>query len=259
MRLIFIRHGDPDYEKDSLTERGRREVSHLTERVTKWNVKDFYTSPLGRAQETIAPSLKKLGREQETLPWLQEFYYRAKDPETGEDVIMWDLKPELFTAEPKYFDKDLWSDTSFIESGDGKKYFQMVCDGIDKVLARYGYIRNGMMYSVQDPVPNPNWHNPVHKWHLVSDKNLKDDTTIVFTCHLGVMFAVMAHLLNMSPMLLWQGFYVAPTSITVLNTEERTPGSAYFRVERLGDTSHLKDGKERISSSGYFSDVLQEV
>ena len=73
------------------------------------------------------------------------------------------------------------------------------------------------------------------------------------------MFAIIAHLIGMSPMQLWQGFYVAPTSITVLNTEERKKGEAVFRVERLGDTNHLTNGGEVISSSGYYVDVLQEI
>lgn len=260
MRLIFIRHGDPNYEVDNVTEKGKREVAALTERVTKWkNIKAFYTSPLGRAQATIAPSLEKLGRSQETLPWLQEFYYPAKDPETGKDHIMWDMKPEYFTKNDDYFDKDLWMKTDFIKSGDGEKYYKMVCDGIDEILARYGYHRDGMMYKVENPVPNNNWKNPVPKWHLTSIKNLEDENTLIFTCHLGVMFAIMSHLLNLSPMQLWQGFYVAPTSITVLNSEERSEGSAYFRAERVGDTCHLKEAGEKISSSGYFSDVLQEL
>lgn len=263
MRLIFIRHGDPNYEKDNVTEKGKREVELLTERVCKWEAKHpitaFYTSPLGRAQATIAPSLEKLNRSQETLPWLQEFYYPAKDPETGNNHIMWDLKPEYFTKEKEYFDKDLWKDTDFIKSGDGARYYKMVCDGFDEILSRYGYKRDGMMYKVENPVKNPNWSNPIPKWHLVSEKKLQEDTTLVFTCHLGVMFAIISHLINLSPMQLWQGFFVAPTSITVLNSEERTEGSAYFRVERLGDTNHLTNGKEPISSSGYFSDVLNEI
>lgn len=260
MRIIFIRHGDPDYEKDNLTEKGKREVAALTERVIKWkNIKAFFTSPMGRAQATIAPSLEKLNREQETFFWLQEFDYPAKDPETGKEHIMWDMKPEYFTRNKDYFDKDNWKKTDFIKSGDGDKYYAIVSFGIDSILARYGYHRDGMFYKVDNPVPNPNWKNPIPQWHLTSIKNLEDENTIVITCHLGVMFAMMSHLLNISPMVLWQGFYVAPTSITVLNSEERSEGSAYFRVERLGDTSHLKDAGEKISSSGYFSDVLQEL
>jgi probable phosphoglycerate mutase len=32
-----------------------------------------------------------------------------------------------------------------------------------------------------------------------------------------------------------------------------------FRVERLGDTNHLTNGGEKISSSGYFTELLQEI
>ena len=32
MRLILIRHGDPDYVRDSLTEKGFREANLLAER-----------------------------------------------------------------------------------------------------------------------------------------------------------------------------------------------------------------------------------
>ena len=44
MRIIFIRHGDPDYEHDSLTEKGWREAALLAERVSAWRVTDFYVS-----------------------------------------------------------------------------------------------------------------------------------------------------------------------------------------------------------------------
>ena len=48
MRLIFIRHGDPNYQLDTLTERGWKEAEALFERVKKWKVDEFYVSPLGR-------------------------------------------------------------------------------------------------------------------------------------------------------------------------------------------------------------------
>lgn len=52
MRLIFIRHGDPDYVHDTLTEKGKREAELLAQRVKNWDVSKFYVSPLGRAQLT---------------------------------------------------------------------------------------------------------------------------------------------------------------------------------------------------------------
>ena len=44
MKLIIIRHGDPDYSIDSLTETGWKEANLLATRISKLNVKAFYSS-----------------------------------------------------------------------------------------------------------------------------------------------------------------------------------------------------------------------
>ena len=269
MRLIFIRHGDPDYENDNLTEKGKREVELLTKRICSWkNITAFYQSPLGRAKATAEPTLLALGRTAQTCTWLQEFSCKTrmtkKSPDKkliGKDVMCWDLLPEFFTSDKDFFNKDKWADTSFMKSGKIKNYYQAVCNGIDDILSQYGYKRNKHgFYDVENPVPNHNWNNPIKQYHL---KSIKDDypeeTTLVFFCHLGIMFTIIAHLTGLSPMQLWQGFYVAPTSITILNSEERIKGQAWFRVERLGDTNHLTNNGEPISSSGYFASVLDET
>ena len=41
MRLIFIRHGDPDYVHDTLTEKSKREAELLAQRVKNWDVSRF--------------------------------------------------------------------------------------------------------------------------------------------------------------------------------------------------------------------------
>ena len=87
MKLIFIRHGDPDYEKDSLTEKGWREAEILAKRVATWDIKQIYCSPLGRAKDTCSLSLKATGREAITCEWLQEFYYRVWDEAVQEWTI----------------------------------------------------------------------------------------------------------------------------------------------------------------------------
>jgi probable phosphoglycerate mutase len=118
-----------------------------------------------------------------------------------------------------------------------------------------------MLYRTDGSILNPNFAttDKTARYELQTYKKTYDDRTIVFFCHLGVMFVMLAHLLGISPVQLWQGFFVAPSSVTILNSEERVQGSAFFRVERMGDTLHLKTGGEPISSSGYFTDVLQEV
>lgn len=280
MRIIFIRHGDPDYANDSLTEKGKREAALLTKRVCSWkNITQFYVSPMGRAKATIEPALKNLKREAITYEWLQEFHYPTYYPSNffikelaGKRTMCWDFIPEVFYSDKKHFDKDNWFNSKIMKKGNIKQKYKEVTDGIDNLLKEYGYIRNKKgYYDVINPVHNPNFDPQYYaldkggiggtgkeKYQLVSEKNLEENCTLVFTCHLGIMFTIIAHLTGMSAMQLWQNFYVAPTSITVLNTEERIKGQAMFRVERLGDTNHLTNGNEPISSSGYFTDVLQE-
>ena len=73
MKILIIRHGDPDYEIDSVTEKGKREVMLLRDRLLKQNIGDIYCSPLGRAKATAEPTLKALGKTAEICDWLREF------------------------------------------------------------------------------------------------------------------------------------------------------------------------------------------
>ena len=240
MRLIFIRHGDPDYANDNLTEKGKREVSLLTKRICRWeNITEFFTSPLGRAKATGLPALELLGRTATEFEWLKEFYYKTRYPKNffikelaGKETMCWDFLPEVYYSEKKHFDKKLWTSAPIMKKGNIRQHYKEVCSGIDSVLEKYGYKRNKKgFYSVENPVENPNFEprysgldkggiggTGKEKYQLVSEKNLTEPCTLVFFCHLGVMFAIIAHLTGLSPMQLWQSFYVAPTSVTILNT-----------------------------------------
>lgn len=239
MRMIFIRHGDPDYEKDSLTEKGWREAKLLSERVAKWDIADIYCSPLGRAKATASLTLEKLGREAKIYDWLQEFPAKVFREDLGREKVPWDLKPSYWTKEPEYYDKDQWTQAVLMKTAPVKEAYQAICSGIDTLLLQYGYERTDAYY--------------------VRKNREKDDQekTIVFFCHLGVMLAIMGHLIGASPSVLWHGFFVAPTSVTVLGSEELNRGEAYFRCQVLGDTRHLYEGKEPVSGSGYFTAPFQ--
>lgn len=73
MKLLIVRHGDPDYTIDSLTEKGWKEVEFLSEKLSKLDIKDFYVSPLGRAKDTASLTLKKMNRTATECDWLREF------------------------------------------------------------------------------------------------------------------------------------------------------------------------------------------
>lgn len=95
MKLLFIRHGDPDYTIDSLTEKGWKEAEFLSEKIAALDVRDFYVSPLGRAKDTASCTLKKNGRTATECKWLREF--DVKDQKTGSS---WGKDHSLGLASP---------------------------------------------------------------------------------------------------------------------------------------------------------------
>lgn len=237
MRLLIIRHGDPDYRIDSLTEKGKREVQLLKDRLSKLDVKAVYCSPLGRARDTAEPTLKALGKTAEICGWLEEFSGYIIDPKTGERRIPWDLKPYFWTKEPLFFDKDKWIDVPLMQTGDIKEKYRAVCDGIDGLLEKHGYVREGNMYRAERE---------------------NRDTVLLF-CHFGVECVMLSHILNISPVLLWHGFVALPSSVTTLITEEREQGKAYFRCNGFGDISHLYAGNEPASFQARFCENFSET
>lgn len=218
MRLMIVRHGEPNYELDTLTERGWLEAALAAERLAKLKIQAFYVSPLGRAQDTASCTLKKMHRTAVTLDWLQEFTPQIERPDQpGVKSITWDWLPRDWTADPGYFSLDTWADTEIMKAGHVKEAYDSVCTGLDELLKKHGYVRDGFCYRAEQP----------------------NNDTIVFFCHFGLECVLLSHLLNISPMLLWHGFCAAPASITTVYTEERREGTAYFRTAAFGDTSHL--------------------
>ena len=77
-------------------------------------------------------------------------------------------------------------------------------------------------------------------------------------CHFAVSMAILAHMLNLSPVALWHGVSLQPTSLTTLITEERRPGEVFFRMMEMGDTSHLYAGGEPVSHQGLYRERFEQ-
>ena len=237
MKLMIIRHGDPDYSIDSLTEKGWREAELLSRRLVGMDVKAFYLSPLGRAKDTASITLKKMNREAVVLPWLREFYAPVVDERTGEQRIPWDWLPSEWTKIEEYYEKDSWYQTPVMQAGNVGEEASRVYIGLDEMLNQHGYEREGQFYRAVHP---------------------SKDTIILF-CHFGVECVMLGHLLGVSPMVLWQGTCAAPTSVTTLVTEERRKGIASFRMSSFGDISHLYAAGEEPAFAGRFCEIYEDL
>jgi len=245
MHLVFIRHGEPDYSVDSLTPEGFREADALAARAAGWRgrVTACFCSPLGRAQATAKPSLAALGMEAETLGWMAEFVIRTHDrPDGSRHCVTWDLLPAWRTAQPKLAEPEGWVGAEPYPADHADEVvprWEGVKAGVDGVLARYGLVRDKGIYRAAP--------------------DAKRDATLVFFCHHGLACAAIAHLLGIAPPQLWDDFFLAPASVTVLNSEEREAGVVAFRCQCLGDTSHLRAAGLPVSRAGAFGDLFCEA
>ena len=260
MKLIFVRHGEPDYINDSLTENGRAEALALAKRISTWDVTEFYVSPQGRARETAAPSLAAVNREAITLDYMREFSYPIDDPITGRHGVPWDFIPSYWTNIPGCLKEgDGFLESELIASNPNIiKNYPIVINGFDKLLEEYGYTRKDHYYINNNPV-NRRLKSTVGPDDKIRNNGLYPnggEPTLVIFCHLGVTCLVLSHLLNIPFECLTHGFFMPPTSITVLSTEERWDNEAYFRVQCIGDVTHLHDAGLPISYAGSFADMF---
>lgn len=237
MKLLIVRHGDPDYSIDSLTPKGWKEAEYLSEKLTKLDIKAFYVSPLGRAKDTASLTLKKLGRTAEVCEWLREFNPEIRRPDQkGKLKNAWDWLPQDWTEDERFYQYDKWFENEVMEEGKVKQEYEWVIKNFDELLAKHGYVREGHYYKVEE----------------------SNHDTIVLFCHFGLECVLLSRLMNCSPMVLWHGMCSAPTSVTTLVTEERRKGIASFRMSSFGDISHLYVHDEPPAFAARFSEVYED-
>ena len=234
MRLIIIRHGEPDYKHDGLTKQGKREAKLLAEKMKQYQVQAFYLSPLGRAQKTASYTLKRMNRTGETLDWLQEFRGAVTRPD-GKKTCCWDRLPCTFTEDDIYY-SDRWHAGDLFRGTNVKEEYDIVCRGLDTLLEQHGYRHNGRHFEVLD----------------------SNHDTIVLFCHFGVEAVMLSHLLGVSPMVFWHNFVALTSSVTTLITEERQKGTAIFRVTGFSDVGHLYAGGLAPSFQARFCECFQD-
>jgi broad specificity phosphatase PhoE len=244
MRILIIRHGDPDYSIDSLTEKGWREAELLSQRLMNENISKIYCSPLGRAKDTARPTLEKTGMDYEVLEWLREFPVSVTVPyaehgiaENGTRICPWNLLPQYWTHEDQLYDNNKWSEHDIFTDGRVQARLEYVTGGWNSLLLSLGYRRDGQIYRF--------------------DESTDQNVTVALFCHLGLGLSLLSQLTRVSLPLMWHTFFMPTSSVTTILMEKHSTylNEAHARVVQIGDTSHLYGGGEPVSQSGLFSPI----
>ncbi len=296
MRLLFIRHGDPDYVQDTLTERGVQEARALSGLIGQLDVGDCYVSPLGRAAKTARLALEGTGIVPVEQEWLQEF---MTDYDVNGSSLLQRIFPGLERmGETTEFNMDTYRSLGTLVNPDLRRRFSPDENG---VLPEYApHVAWDMMpeyYTSHPELSDPrDWRTSYIATHggnmpasSVStflacydyvmeafDAFLAKygyhrqegglyrtehgtEKTVTFFCHFGITAVLLSRLWNTSPFLLLQSLCMAPTSVTEVVTEERAEGRAYFRALRIGDTSHLTMAGLKPSFAARFCETYDNM
>ncbi len=147
MKIIFVRHGDPDYEKDCLTEEGRLQAAATAERLKNEGISRIFSSPMGRACETASYTADKLGLTIEKLDFMHEIGWGNP---SGDEIMKeghpWTLGYKMFceTADCRKLDK--WREHPYFKDNKCIEYYDRIAAGIDGLIEQFGYIRKDDRY-----------------------------------------------------------------------------------------------------------------
>ena len=283
MRLLFIRHAEPDYSTDTLTEKGRREAALLAQAAPSLQMDHCFVSPLGRAQETASYCMKATGKTAMTLDWLEEFDAPVDLNRTPELLPAYpNVEPEPAAGMPGKVSTE--SEAKGFPRGEASGKGEIVRPGLYRLRRPWDL---GQIYYAEHPeLMDPfGWRESevylksqmptrydqvvtafdqlLASYGYVHEKGLyrverENRETLAFFCHLGVTCVLLSALWKTSPFFLWQNLAMSTSSVTELFTEEREQGAALFRARRIGDVSHLFAGNEPISFACRYCEVYSD-
>ena len=217
MRLIFVRHGHPDYAKNALTELGVKQAQAAAVRLEGEGINRIVTSTYGRAIETAQATSDRIGVPlSEGLPFMDERW------------VMGDLPP--FTHEHPWAEADALAERGanlFDPDGEASEWFgepaRLAYDesarvAFDAWLGTLGYEREGQYYRC----------------------TRENGDVIALFSHGGSSSRVMAHLMNLPFVYFCHMFHLDHTSVCVFDFKGGVGSLVTPKARLLNDARHIR-------------------
>ena len=223
MRIVFVRHGEPDYARDCLTELGRIQAEKAAQRLLGEGIGEIYASPLGRARETAQAAAEVLGLPVKTLDFMEEVCWGSAD---GEALYAgghpWAIADEM-ARQGMELNRPDWRDAPWFRTNRVVECVDRVERGIDEWLAGFGYLREG-------------------KHYRHAEEETQHNTVALFS-HGGSSCAAMGHILGLPFPYAIALLHLDFTGITVVRLDSRAGIGAIPQLKCSNDTAHLRDGQ----------------
>ena len=226
MRIIFVRHGEPDYVRDCLTEEGNRQAEAAAERLAEEGICEIYASPMGRARETADWTARRLRLPVVVLDYMHEISWGG--PGLPEEGHPWTLSDWMIERENHDFYAEDWREHPYFKENVARRYYDEVTERFDRFLVEQGYRHEGGRYLCAGGT----------------------EKTIAVFSHGGSGGCVLAHLLALPLPYVLSVMPYDFTSIIILELPVREGAYVRPRLELFNDCRHI-----RRSSTG---PVLQQ-
>ena len=220
MRLIFVRHGEPNYDLDCLTELGHKQAKIAAKRLMNEGIEKIFSSPLGRAYQTAQAFSEASGLKQiEIVDFMKEIRYGLEDALYMDDKYNpWEIANQAMGEGVNLQDPNWEAFPDFKENTATIDVKKIMAES-DKWLESLGYKREGLYYR-----------------NIC--KNDENHTYALF-CHGGSSTAFLSRVLNIPFPHLCALLHFPFTGITTLRFD-RKPGSlAAPALEIVSDGRHL--------------------
>ena len=225
MRIIFVRHGEPDYRRDCLTDEGKRQAAAAAERLAGENIQAIFASPLGRAAQTAAYTARRLDLPVVTLDYMREITWGGEGiPESGHP---WTLGEWLIDREDFDFSSADWREHPWFRGNACVECYDDIVRRFDEFLAHRGYRHEGGRFWCEGG---------------------RDETIALFS-HGGSGACVLSHLLSLPFPWVCTALPYDFTSIIVLDFPVREGAWVHPRVDLFNDCAHIRStGGPRFQS-----------
>lgn len=219
MLLYIIRHGDPDYKNDCLTEKGLLQAEAVGKRMAAAGIDRIFTSPMGRARQTAAPACRLLGLEPTVEEWAHEVEEERLTPYPDGVLKSCSLvQNTVFRADGSIdlpYDRAL--ESTAINEANMKPALDRIEAGGRDFLERLGYREENGIYRILRP----------------------NEERVALFCHTVMGRMWLSQLLHFPMHLMWGGVQITHTGVTILEFKNNADGVTAPRMLCMSDMTHL--------------------